>query len=165
MSEKRRAARHKLRVRCEIAAGATVREGGMVVDLSATGIAVETKLDLVRAQVIEVVLLIPGRDRITLKASVGNHRNQNRRAPARARIYGMRLHQPPAEFLALAEGHGPALEEIPGDEWSVRAKATSGNRMRSVTVDARSEQEALRLARERLGQAWQIQTASRKRKG
>jgi hypothetical protein len=105
MSEKRDNPRQQIRVRCEISIGAH-RSSGRVVDISTTGLAIQTELPLKKGMEARVELVVPGREPVVVDAVVANARKVKNKVTKRSvRVIGLNVDNPGLPFIALAQMH------------------------------------------------------------
>ena len=110
MGEKRQSIRHKMRVRCELAAGRR-RASGKILDISLGGLAVQTELELRQGAIVMVELVVPGREPVVVQAKVRNARSEKSRfRRKKTQVLGLVVDSPPEGFAALAQGIEPQVQ-------------------------------------------------------
>lgn len=169
--KQQRAERVKQRLTCELVV-ADRRHPGIVIDISETGLFVQTSAAPPPGEQVCVKLRLSGGTEIDLKATVARRYSVPRRLVSVARGgVGLRIESAPEGYLQLlrtamrAEEATPPIapttaspEPTDGSAYRVRAKQTSGPRSRSVEIHAASEEEAKQRASAKLGEGWEILT-------
>jgi len=169
LTQARSAKRHKWRLPCEI-----VYEGGrqrsFVLDLSATGLFVQTGVRLKPGAEIEVRLSLESVPQpLVLRARVARAKQvpQQLMSVAQGGV-GLRLLSPPRSYLdalrnfeegsVLRAGSDvdPASPPPPALRFRVRVKQSDGPRMRAVQIQASSPESARTLALREVGAGWEI---------
>jgi PilZ domain len=175
VSETRASKRHKWRLPCEI-----VYEGGrqrsFVIDLSATGLFIQTGARLKPGAEVEVRLTLETAKRpLVLRASVARAKQVPSQLTSVAHGgVGLRLVSPPQEYLdalrALDGGANlrsaatPTPVEKPKPatlRFRVRVKQQDGPRMRILDLEAVSIEDARKLALHTTGAGWEVVAADR----
>lgn len=161
MQERRGATRYSCQLGCVVQIGAQ-RHDATVFDLSSSGLAIRTQLDL--AQGDEVALVIDS----TVHVSAIAWRTGRTR---RGFLVGLMLSAESADFDALvgrfAARHAPtsapdatqpcAAPPAPAEHWwRLRVKDNDGNRTRVVALAAPSRDDAIARALLEIGGGWEI---------
>ena len=168
--ERRRAERIKQRLTCELVIGDR-RHPGIVLDLSRTGLFVQTSVAPPPGERARVKLRPPGGAEIELEARIA------RRYVVPARLVsiahgglGLRIESASDDYLQLI-GSTSQAEKLPPPKatnaalpppssedsaYRVRAKQTSGPRSRVLKITAASEEEAKVAASAKLDEGWEI---------
>jgi hypothetical protein len=169
--KQQRAERVKQRLTCELVIADRCHPG-IVLDISETGLFVQTSAAPPPGERVGVILRPSGGAEIDVEASVARRYSVPRRLVSVARGgVGLRIESAPEGYLqlvrtAMRAEEAPARtapttaspEPTDGSAYRVRAKQTSGPRSRSVEVNAASEEEAKQMASAELGEDWEILT-------
>jgi hypothetical protein len=174
--ERRNVERLKQRLTCELVMGDR-RHPGIVLDVSPTGLFVQTSASPPPGERVGVKLRCPGGAEVEVVASVARRYVVPSRLVSVARGgIGLRVESALDEYLQVvrsalrtegeptpkAEANAPP-ESSEGSAYRVRAKQTSGPRLRSLQITAASEGEAKRMASAELDESWEILTVDRVR--
>lgn len=170
LSESRASKRHRWRFPCEIIfAGG--RQRSFVLDLSETGLFVQTSARLRPGSEVEVRLTLDGAaGPLTLLAHVARSKQVPSHLTSVAHGgVGLQLQRAPKEYLdALAALHGvafadpkaatsPAIAAAPATKrFRVRVKQCEGPRSRSLSIAADSAERARALALRETGDGWEV---------
>ena len=161
MQERRGATRYSCQLGCVVQIGAQ-RHDATVFDLSSSGLAIRTQLDL--AQGDEVALVIDS----TVRVSAIAWRTGRTK---RGFLVGLMLSAESADFDALVERLAArrAPTPVPGPTkpcaappapaelwWRLRVKDADGNRTRIVALAAPSRDEAIARALVEIGGGWEV---------
>jgi hypothetical protein len=167
--ERRKFERQKQRLTCELVIGDR-RHTGIVLDVSPTGLFVQTSASPPPGERLRVRLRRPGGGDVEVVASIARRYVVPSRLASVARGgIGLRIESGCDEYLELVHS-ALRTEEEPTPEprasappqssqcsaYRVRAKQTSGPRSRSLQVSAASEGEARRVASAQLDESWEI---------
>jgi len=176
MIERRQSPRTSCRFRCKIRHGGS-EITGIVVDISTGGMAVRADAELHHGDFVEVDLDVPGRGTLTVEAVVWHVRRARLRdSGATVFVAGTMISKAPEEYLKLARGGRPKTtratpsarkEPTPEPEaapstvpslapYRVQLRHRATPRTRLVSVDARSPDDAHRIATAELGSEWEI---------
>jgi hypothetical protein len=169
--ERRGVERLKQRLTCELVMGDR-RHPGIVLDVSPTGLFVQTSASPPPGERVRLKLRRSGGAEIEVEASVARRYVVPRRLVSVARGgVGLRIESAFDEYLQLVRSALRTEEEPPpeatasaspqsseGSAYRVRAKQTSGPRSRSLQVTAASEEEAKQMASAKLDEGWEILT-------
>jgi hypothetical protein len=165
-----RAERVKQRLTCELVIGDR-RHLGIVVDVSRTGLFVQTSAAPPPGERVRVKLRGPDGDTAELEASVARRYKVPPRLVSIARGgIGLRIESVTQEYLQLIDSVAPAANPSPSKSvdapssprscaavsYSVRLKQTPGTRSRTLRIAAASEEEARRTASADVGEGWEI---------
>jgi PilZ domain len=170
LSETRAAKRHRWRLPCEI-----VYEGGrqrsFVIDLSETGLFIQTSVRLKPGAEVEVRLTLETASRpLVLRAQVARAKQVPTQLTSVAHGgVGLRLVAPPKEYLDALRGLSPGgnlrtgmtptpmpVEKPVTQRFRVRVKQTDGPRMRVIEIDAESGDRARARALKETGSGWEV---------
>jgi hypothetical protein len=163
--EQRRRNRVKRRITCELIVDGK-RQSGIVLDVSAEGLFVQTAVTAPPGTVIDVRLAATRTTpEIALRARVARGmRVPPRLASVAAGGLGLRVFQAPPEFgqLLVGEqgiGHAPVSERKPepkGQRYRVRLQASGSTRSRIVSVECAGEAEARSRGLSVVGSGWEV---------
>jgi PilZ domain len=170
VSDHRVAKRHKWRLACEV-----VSEGrsqrAIVIDLSQTGIFVQTGTRVPPGSEVEVRLLLPdATEPILLRARVARNKQVPPQLTSVARGgVGLRILDAPAAYYetigsleggdSLRQANAVAAPEPDKTRFRVRLKQSDGPRSRSVEILAESPDAARARALAQAGAGWEAVTA------
>ncbi len=163
--EQRRRKRFKRRITCELTVDGK-RQSGIVLDVSAEGLFVQTAVTAPPGALVEVRLAATRTTpEIVLRARVA----RGLRVPPRlmavaAGGLGLRVIQAPPEFAELVVGeagggHDPVSETKPepmGQRFRVRLQAAGSTRSRIVSVECANESDARTRALSVVGSGWEV---------
>lgn len=174
MSDQRIAKRHKWRLACEVVSDGRSQRA-IVLDLSKSGIFVQTGTRLPPGSEVEVRLLLTDTSEpILLRASVARNKQVPPQLTSVARGgVGLRILDAPAAYydtIASLEGGDslrqasapaapPAAPEPARTRFRVRVKQSDGPRSRSVEILPESPDEARARALAQVGAGWEAVTA------
>jgi hypothetical protein len=177
-----RAKRHKKRITCELRFSDGRKAGGIVADISRSGVFIQTSASAPPDSLVELRLMPSGGQEILVRARVARLKKVDQRlVQISAAGLGLEiLDAPEAYYRELppdevdeaprpaaaarpaaagpqrpAAPAAPSRPSVPLRKWKVRVSQTSGPRSRVLDVEAASEADARKLALERLGPGWQ----------
>jgi len=172
-----RAKRVKRRITCELVVDGK-RQSGIVLDLSATGLFVQTAVTSPVGKEVEVHLAAT---RTTPALTLRTRVARGKRVPpqlltAAGGGVGLRVINPPAAFAQLSAGDGESTPSPPQPSpeapstannqtqrrFQVRLQATSGMRSRSVVVQCADAKAAKAQASALVGRGWDVVDVSEK---
>ena len=154
--------RKKRRLPCELRS-AGQKWAGMVLDVSASGIFVQTSAKVRPGAALEMEVSVPGSpEPVLMSVEVVRIKNvpPQLRAVAQGGI-GVRITSAPEayyRFMQQLEGMNASEAEVadPVPSYQVRVKQTTGPRTKRLFVDACDEDAAREAAVKQLGDGWQI---------
>jgi hypothetical protein len=170
--QRRKVERLKQRLTCELVMGDR-RHPGIVLDVSPTGLFVQTSCSPAPGESIRVNLRRPGEAEVEVAASVARRYVVPRRLMSIARGgVGLQIESSSDDFLRLIDSArqaeqaaNPKSTDAPspaqssdGSTYRVRARQSSGSRSRTLRVTAESEEEAKEVASASLDEGWEILT-------
>ncbi len=182
MRERRGSPRHRCRLRCGLRHGAR-REEGTLLDVSLSGLSLQTALPLAQGDEVEVEIT---EGRVRVRALAWNARRV-RRGQETLNVVGMMLAEVGPDYEALvlriagarpsrapAKAGAPAKAEpataprpqrrLPPPPpvprrlpwWRLRVKQSQGSRTRMVTLAAASAEEAAAQSLAEMGEGWEV---------
>jgi hypothetical protein len=161
VGEKRGLSRVKKRLPCELEVDG-VTHTGLVLDVSARGLFVQTAATPGPGTSLTVRLHPPGGRAIVVQGRVARRRMVPRRLASLASGgIGLRVESAPEEFFQLLAGARPApapaaAEPEPGRRFRVRVQQTSGPRSRTLVLAARDAADACARAVTEIGEGWSV---------
>jgi hypothetical protein len=170
--QRRKVERLKQRLTCELVMGDR-RHPGIVLDVSPTGLFVQTSCSPPPGERARVKLRRPGEADVEVVASIARRYLVPRRLMSIARGgVGLQIESASDEYLRLVDSARqaekaadrkatdtpPLPQPCEGSTYRVRARQSSGSRSRTLRVTAASEEDAKVVASTRLDEGWEILT-------
>jgi Tfp pilus assembly protein PilZ len=173
MRDRRKVERTRKRMACQLVHGRQ-RFSGVVLDVSASGLFVQTKAKPGLGEAVSVEIAIPGeREPIRLETSVARvHVVPAQLVTVAQGGVGLRILNAPEPYFQLigslqpgrgAHASGAAADAASADvpaqprpSYRVRATQVGGARSRTLQIGAESPEEAARLACAELGDGWKV---------
>jgi hypothetical protein len=150
------------------------RHMGMVLDVSPTGLFIQTNAKTAPGDRMQMELSLPGeQQRLVLEIEVARRKAVPAQLLAAAKGgIGVRIVDAPESYYRFLSDVSGAIVPVPGapsreagagagagpegSDWSVRVSQTSGPRSRRILVRCGSEEEARRRALDEVGTGWKV---------